>query len=282
LKLEIKQMGNYVKFSSTRRTLKNAEVIEIKYRQPLTETIDQAQLENIGNGYYSVPGVLSGMSQIEGVSYQAPGDIAGMEAAFDSKGREVDILEFRQNTVRLNDEGFTQPIAAFGVEWLKPYKFILLSQNISKQDEKLLEMHRGDAVCAFPYHFDVAEGDIITALSGANTKKIVMKHKGPDIDDVITDFFVRNVTYLATDAREYKAGVDFLIVGSNKLHWICEDPPEAGANMSVTYLYLPTYRVFMFIPMTRTSEDQRMPKKVALKLFSGFNEAMGVNKNGQN
>jgi hypothetical protein len=217
------QMGNYVKFSSPQRILKNAEVIEIEYRQPLTAIIDRVELEYIGNGYYRVPGVLSGISKIEGVTYHAPGDIVDMDAVFDSKAQEVDILEFRQNTVRLKDEGFTQPITAFGVEWLKPYKFFVLSQNISsEEDEKLLEMHQGDAISTFPYHFDVSEGDIITVLSGTNTKKVVLKHKGPGIDDTLMDFFVQNVTYLASDTKEYKVGIDFIIIGSNKLHVLYE------------------------------------------------------------
>jgi hypothetical protein len=50
--------------------------------------------------------------------------------------------------------------------------------------------------------------------------------------------------------------------------------------MSVTYRYHPTYRVAENIPMLRTSEDQRIPRKVPLKLFAAFGEKKGVNQNG--
>jgi hypothetical protein len=50
--------------------------------------------------------------------------------------------------------------------------------------------------------------------------------------------------------------------------------------MSVTYRYHPTYRVAKNIPMLRTSEDQRIPRKVLLKLYAAFSEAKKVNQNG--
>jgi hypothetical protein len=50
--------------------------------------------------------------------------------------------------------------------------------------------------------------------------------------------------------------------------------------MSITYRYYPTYRIAKDIPMLRTSEDQRIPRKVVLKLFAAFGEAKKVNQNG--
>jgi hypothetical protein len=220
------------------------------------------------------------MSKIEGVDQPAPGDIVGMESVFDSQGKEVDIIEFRINTVLLNDAEAKYPITAFGVKYIKPFKFFVLSQNLNEEDEKLLALHEGDAISTFPYHFDVSEGDVITVLSGANTKKVVLKHRGVQADDTLMDFFVHKVVYLATDKREYTEGIDFVIVGLNKIHWVCDDPPENDVNMSISYQYLPTYKVHKSVPMLRTSEDQRLPKKVVLKLFSGFNESRRVNQNG--
>jgi hypothetical protein len=278
---EPSQMGRFVKLFSPVRELNNGEVVEIVYRQTVTETIEEAELVFIGNGYYRVPGVVSDMSKIEGVDERAAGDIVDMEAVFDSVGNEIDILEYRRDTVRLKDNEAQRPITAFGVEYVKPLKFFVLAQNLDEEDEKLLALHQGDAISTFPYRFDVSEGDIITVLSGTNTKKVILKRRGTaPADDTIMEFFVNRVTYLATEQREYFEGTDFIIVGSNKIHWICDDPPETGANMSITYQYLPTYRVHKIVPMLRTSEDQKIPKKVVLKLFSGFNEARGVNKNG--
>jgi hypothetical protein len=64
------------------------------------------------------------------------------------------------------------------------------------------------------------------------------------------------------------------------LHWIGENKPEAGALMAINYQYRPTYRVAKNIPQLRTSEDQHIPRKVILKLFSAFQESRGVNQNG--
>jgi hypothetical protein len=274
------QMGQYLKPFNPLHELLNGEVVEMVYRQPMEEFIEVVELEYIGNGYYRVPGVLSDMSNLEGVDYRAPGDIVDMESVFDSNANEVDILEYRLDTVRLKDEGTQRPITALGVKYIKPFNFFVLSQNLDEEDDKLLALHKGDAISTFPYRFDVSEGDIITVLSGANTKKVVLKHKGIKTDDTLMDFFIHKVVYLATDNREYKEGTDFVIVGLNKIHWVCEDSPEPDTNMSITYQYLPTYKVHKFIPMLRTSEDQRIPKKVVLRLFSGFNESRRVNQNG--
>jgi hypothetical protein len=275
------QMGQYLKPFSPVRKLSNGEVVEIVYRQSMEEAIEQVELEYIGNGYYRVPGVLADMSLIEGVDQRAPGDIVDMEAVFDSQGEEVGIIEFRTNTVLLKDAEAERPITAFGVKYIKPLKFFVLFQNLDEEDEKLLALHQGDAITTFPYHYDVSEGDIITVLSGANTKKVVLQHKGIRAVDTLMDFFVQKVVYLATKTREYSEGKDFILVGANKIHWICEDPPEDEAYMSITYQYLPTYRVFRNVPMLRTSEDQRIPKKAVLQLFSAFSESQGVNINGQ-
>jgi hypothetical protein len=274
------QMGQYLKPFSPTKKLLNGEVVEIVYRQPMEEFIEQVELEHIGNGYYRVPGVLSDMSKLEGVDYRASGDIVDMEAVFDSNANEIDILEYRIDTVRLKDEEAQGPITAIGVKYIKPFKFFVLSQNFNEEDAKFIALHEGDAISTFPCRFDVSEGDVITVLSGTNTKKVVLKHKGVRSDDTLMDFFIHKVVYLATDNREYTDGNDFIIVGANKIHWICADPPEPDTNMSITYQYLPTYKVHKFVPMLRTSEDQRIPKKVVLKLFSGFNESRRVNQNG--
>jgi hypothetical protein len=85
---------------------------------------------------------------------------------------------------------------------------------------------------------------------------------------------------LETQAGEYREGVDFILVGTNRIHWIGEKRPEIGAVMSISYQYRPTYRVAKNIPQLRTSEDQHIPRKVILKLFAAFQESRGVNQNG--
>jgi len=279
IEYEASQYDHYLRFFNPKKEIANGEVVEIVYQQPMEESIDRAELEYIGNGYYRVPGALADRSKIEGVDNRPPGDIVDMDAVYDNKGKEVDILEYRCNTVRLKDSEAERPITAFGIKYIKPFKFFVLSQNLDEEDEKLLALHEGDAISTFPYRYDVSEGDIITVLSGSNTKKVVLKHKGIQADAVM-DFFVQKITYLATSNREYFEGKDFILVGSNKIHWVCDDLPEPDANMSITYQYLPTYRVFKFVPTLRSSEDQRIPRKVVLKLLATFSEGQGVNRNG--
>jgi hypothetical protein len=206
-----------------------------------------------------------------------PGDLIGINAALDRDGSEIDIYEFRNDTVRLNDKEANHPLTAFGIKFLKPYKFFVLSQSLDDEDEALLKLHQGDAVSTFQYKHKVSEGDVITVLSGANTRKALIKRRNADYDDILPDYFVSGVSYLANSKKEFIEGGDFIIVGANKIHWIT-DPPIEGENISVMYEYYPTYRVHKSVPQLRSSEDQRIPRKAVLKLFVSFQESRGVNQ----
>jgi hypothetical protein len=129
----------------------------------------------------------------------------------------------------------------------------------------------------FHYKYKVSNGDVITVLSGANTRKVVIKRRNADSNDILPDYFVSGVSYLANSKKEFIEGTDFIIVGANKIHWIA-DPPIEGESLSVTYEYYPTYRVQESVPQLRTSEDQRIPRKAVLKLFSAIQESRGVNQ----
>jgi hypothetical protein len=154
----------------------------------------------------------------------------------------------------------------------------VLSQNLSKEDQALVNAHNGDAVCTYPYMYNVSENDVLTVLSGTMTHKIVFEKRGDNLDDTITEFFVAKVDSIETKTGKFTEGEDFILIGTNKIHWI-GNQPEAGEMMSVTYRYQPTYRVAKDIPMLRTSEDQRIPRKVPLKLYAAVGEAKRVNQN---
>ena len=267
------QMGQYIEFENPKRKLINGETIDIVIKQATTTEIEESALEYTGNGFYRVPGALADRSTLEGVDYQAPGDITEVDTVLDDEGKEIDILEFRNNTILLNDKEARRPLKAFGIKYLKPYRFFVLSQNLNDEDEALLKLHQGDAVSTFQYKYKVSEGDIITVLSGANVRKTVIKRS-----DILPDYFISGVLYLANSKREFTEGADFIIAGTNKFHWLCDDPPVSGENISVTYEYYPTYRVHKSIPQARTSENQRLPRKAVLKLFSAFQEGRGVNQ----
>jgi len=274
------QMGQYVEFENPKRMLSNGETIDLVIKQATTTEIEEAILERIGNGFYRVPNALANRSTLEGVDYRAPGDITDIGSVLDNDGKEIDIFEFRNDTVRLDDKDVSFPIKAFGIKFLKPYRFFVLSQNLNDEDEALLKLHQGDAVSTFHYKYKVSEGDVITVLSGANTRKAVIKRRPSGYDDILPDYFVSGVSYIANSDREFIEGKDFIIVGANKIHWICDFQPAEGDNLSVTYEYYPTYRVHKSIAQLRTSEDQRIPRKAVLKLFSAFQESRGVNRQG--
>ena len=271
------QMGSYIMPENPARKPKNGEVVEVVFRQPVVHEIEETIMEYMGNGFYRIPGAVADESVLEGMNYCAAADIIGIDAVFDRNRKELEIVEFRNNTVCLEDTGAEQPIFAFGVKYIKPFKFFVLSQDLDEDDEELLRIHKGDAISTFPYKYNVAEGDVITVLSGAVPQKTVLK-RGDELVDVLPNYFVSGVDYLATSRREYTEGKDFKIIGSNKIYWICDDQPDEGESMSISYQYLPTYRVWKSIPQLRSSEDQRMPRKVVLKLFTAIQESRGVNK----
>jgi hypothetical protein len=128
--------------------------------------------------------------------------------------------------------------------------------------------------------FNVAQDDVITILSGAMPGKILLKHLSGETDDIIPEFFIAEIDRLETQTGEYREGADFILTGANRIHWIGASKPEAGAVMSIGYQYRPTYRVMQNIPQLRTGEDQHIPRKVMLKLFSAFQESRRLNQNG--
>jgi hypothetical protein len=174
----------------------------------------------------------------------------------------------------------TERITAYGIDYMLPFKFVVLSQNLNKEDTQLVNAHNGDAVCTYPYRFNITEKDVVTILSGTMPGKIFLSHINDETDDIIPEFFVAKVDSLETQDAEYREGVDFIIAGKNRLHWLGENKPDVGAAMAINYRYRPTYRVVKHIPQLRTGEDQHIPRKVILNLFSAFQESRRLNQNG--
>ena len=168
------------------------------------------------------------------------------------------------------------------MEFIRPFIFVLLSQNLSKGDQKALEEASGDAVCSFPYGCDVANDDILTVLAGTYTQKDVIVKSDYKTDTIGADFVYDIVSVkgiIDGEEIEYKQGIDFILVGTNKIRWLEEgdNMPENGEAYSINYHIMPTYRVVKQIPQVRTSENQRFPKKVVVKLFSAYADKAGVN-----
>lgn len=121
----------------------------------------------------------------------------------------------------------------------------------------------------------------MTVLTGSYTKKEVNPRSNYETDtlDVYFVYDIISCTGIINgEIVEYKEGVDFIIVGTNKIKWLDTDIcPEVGDAYSITYHALPTYKVVKEIPQIRTSENQRFPKKAVVKLLSTYSENVGVN-----
>jgi hypothetical protein len=274
------KLGDFVEITGGPRPLNQNEIVELLIRDTVVKHLESAVLERIGNGYYRVPGVETPPSKLEGVYYRAEGDVIAVERVENSAGESVEIIGYRQNMIQV-DPAIPQEetLTAYGIDYILPFKFVVLSQNLNKDDLLQLQITKGEAVCTYPYMFNVGFGDVITILSGTMPMKDLIKHISDDTDDVILEYFVARIDKLETQAGEYREGVDFILVGTNRIHWIGENRPEIGAFMSISYQYRPTYRVAKNISQLRTSEDQRLPRKVILQSFAAFQESRRLSQN---
>jgi hypothetical protein len=275
-RFQFSRIGGFARITGP-RIPNRGEFVDVRFRENIVKRMEAVTLENAGGGYWRVPGLLTAPSKLEGVFYQAAGDVIDAEGLRDGDGNPVAILGFRRDMILTGFSG-SRPLTAASVDYVMPFKFIVLSQNLAKADAALVDAHKGEAVCTFPYIYNVSEGDVLTVLSGAQTRKIVMEKRGGNFDDTIQEYFVDRVDSIETESAAYTEGVDFALVGTNAIHWT-GNRPGAGEMMAITCRYHPTYQVTREIPMLRTSEDQRIPRKVVLGLFSAFSEAKKVNRN---
>jgi hypothetical protein len=246
-----------------------------------------AECENIGGGYYRVNGLQSRKAGIDGLYHTAPGDIEKIEKVTDAKGNVWEVDEFRADMFTLKpppvpeppDEPveLAEPLTAHGVEYVPPFLFALMSQDLSKADEKMLVEAKGDAVCTFPYNCDIGDEDTLTVLVGTYTQKEVVNRVDFEYD-VIGAYFVLDIISCIGIEREYQKGKDFILAGTNRIKWLCADAPAPGEAYSITYQVCPTYKVIKSIPQIRTSENQRLPKKAIVQLMPQYGEKKGVNR----
>lgn len=258
--------------------------------------IDKAEMK-YDNGYWTVQGMESSRANIDGVYYSAPGDIISVEKIVDSLGEEFEADEFRLNKILLKektmikkgyddegnlieDEFVIDPIAplyAVNVNYIAPFTFALLSQNLNKGDFEAMVEAQGDAVCSFPYSCDVAESDVLTVLAGTITQKDVMAKTGGKADPLPAFFVAEIVSITGSDGTVYRQGEDYVLYGTNSVKWV-DDCLETGEGYSVIYKVYPTYTVVKNIPQLRSSENQRFPKKAVVKFMTSYSDKRKVNR----
>lgn len=280
------QKGTYIVIVMRKLSVKKIEI---------AETIKQNDL-----GYFQIKGLRSKKPNIEGLYYDAPGDVLSIGKIKDAAGLEYEPKEFRLDMFRIEPHTeenevdgetvvteipITEPVICEDVTYMPPYIFALLNQNISKADAQAMVDVQGDAVVTFPYGCDVAQDDVLTVLAGSNTQKDVIVRTSYKTDTLGSYFVKEIVSITGIDAEgkpiTYKQGVDYILVDTNKIKWLETDNsnyPEEGEPYSVVYHYLPTYRVVKEIPQLRTSENQRFPKKAVVKIYSNYSEMNGVNR----
>lgn len=65
--------------------------------ESIAKTIERAECEKTGGGYYRVQGLRSAKNTIDGLYHTAPGDIEQIESVTDAAGVEWEAVEFRQD-----------------------------------------------------------------------------------------------------------------------------------------------------------------------------------------
>lgn len=287
---EARKLCNYIYLNMSNNPEKGTYFTAV-LRQKLVKTLESATAEKNNSGYYTVPGLTNSRTNIEGIYYTSPSDIISIGKIIDGAGIEYKATEFRLNQFRIEptvdseteeEIPITEPVTVENVEYVPPFIFVLLSQNLSKGDARAVEEVSGDAVCTFPYECDVSNDDILTVLAGTYTQKDIICRSKLVTDTIGADFVYDIVSVrgiIEGEELEYKQGTDFILVGTNKIKWLedAENQPEVGEGYSITYHIMPTYRVVKQIPQVRTSENQRFPKKVVVKLFAAYADKAGVN-----
>lgn len=285
------KLGNYIYLNA--ETIKNKGTYFTSVMKKKTvQSVEKAVCTKGDDGFYKVSGLKSGKPNIDGVYYTASGDIISIGKITDSIGNEYKAEEFRldtflakrkENTEESENE-LPEVLTAENVEYVPPFIFALLNQNLSKADMQAMVDVQGDAVVTYPYECDVANDDVLTVLAGTYTNKEVNARTAFETD-TLGVYFVYDIVsctgIVNGEVFEYKQGRDFILVGTNKIKWLEETAvayPEVGDGYSIMYHVLPTYKVVKQIPQIRTSENQRFPKKAVVKLFTTYSENTGVNR----
>jgi hypothetical protein len=285
-KFNAEKNGIFITLEASDIPIKGTYIYVVMIKE-VVKKIDAASCLNTGGGYYQIEGLRSRRQGIDGLYHTAPGDVIKINSIIDSEGKKYIPDELRLDLFHIEplvDEEtggplpIVEPLVAELIEYVPPFLFSLLSQNLSKEDNEAMVEAHGDAVLTFPYNCDVSEGDILTALSGTYTQKEVVTRNGEGRNDTIGAYFVTEIVSCIGIEREYRAGVDFSLAGTNYIKWICEDALLPGEAYSLTYRICPTYKVVKNIPQIRTSENQRLPKKAIVQLFHTYGEYRRANQ----
>lgn len=249
--------------------VKKGQTYTVKY-------IDDVELSGTAVATY----VCEGLYSIDIPTQVAFGEVQGslLTVSASVGGEAVGVETIYRNMFQL-----TVPVAAtvqVDVEYtyLDPFAFVLIHNNFDRSSQKYLDDCGGDGLAIFPQRFEVHSGDILVALNASETKKHIFRSTG--LQDNMPSFYLYEIQAahsIRDDERhEYEPGTDFIVFKGSSIKWIGSNRPEPNEQVSITYTYKTVYTVAGDIPDPRTSENNRFPRKVAIKLYTDFNRRMGI------
>lgn len=202
------------------------------------------------------------------------GDLLTVTA--DNSGTPLTVTNLFRNCFEIDESLASNIEVTVSYTYVNPFVFGLIHNNFSKTDRKWLTDIGGDGLMIFPQRWNVHGNDIIIALNATETKKEILRNNG-DIDS-LPSFYISDLksAYSIRANAEYRftPGTDYVQYKGNQIKWINNQPNQAE-QLSHTYLYNAVYRVMTDLPSPRTSEDNRFPRKVALKLYTDYNTREG-------
>lgn len=269
----VAQYGKFAKIAGP-RTPYNDEQMQATFVRPLIKILTDVPLAYQGAGCFEAKGLRvigeKGIAQEQ----STPVDIVSVESIENvTKSESYDPESYRRNFVFADAQpDFSDILVAKNVRYIEPFLFAIVGQQYSESDWKFLELVGGDASMTFPEWAGVGEGDIVTILANSQVGKIIIDKNSSGID-TIPVFYVDSIEYIQKGDAKYYQGEHFDAWGVNKVKWRnVAGIPKTGDSLFVLFRYFPTYRVVREFPNVRSSENQGLPRRVALKLLSTYGE----------
>ena len=198
-----------------------------------------------------------------------------------SKQIDITFSTFARNVVFINSGQNISTDDFILVEGtvLEPFTFAVLGQDQKRDRHKEFIQAEGVATLVTAYEFVLGEPDIITPLLAEQTINEVIERGTTDKDQFNVFEATEILRVTGKTGTIFKVNIDYKLFGQNQIQWLGSgSEPTEGDSYSVILKYRPSYTIFTDRSMIRTSENERFPRKVGLKLydrkgtFDRFNE----------
>jgi hypothetical protein len=255
------------------------EQIQVVLDRPIVKTVLETSLTYLGAGCFEAKELrTSGEAGIASERSTRDDILSAVSIYNITKNVSYTPTDYRRNFIFANnvDADVGDAIVAHQVAYLEPFLFAVTGQQHSEPDWKFLETVGGEASMTFPAWAGVGEGDVITVLADSQVGKVIIDKHVSGVD-IIPAFYVESIEYIESGSTKYYPSEHFDFWGVNKIKWRSVlGLPADNAPLFVMYRYFPTYRVIREFPNVRSSENQNLPRRVALKLLSTYAERKGI------